>query len=201
MIGGIIAGLVATFIYQRLSSPSLSLSVGCEWWQHIDTMFDVLRVEVTNREHRRFVRWFLRRSAAHSCHAQVQLSTSEDSAILWQAVWLPRYRPASIPAAERGPGLSFGERPRETLDIDGGARPVIRIAAKRVGESVCYIAITGDNGALTLGQELAIGDYPLKIEITCLNSSPVTKKFVLENKGVATDLETLARSFALKGPL
>ena len=198
ILGGIIAGLIATFIYQRLSRPSLFLSVHGEGWGHKDTMFQILCVQVTNRDRRRFLRWVLPRNAAHSCHARVTLHRSQDSSLLWQAVWLPGYRPPSIPAVAKGPGLSFGERPRETIDIDGGARPVIRIAAKALGGSICYIAGTNNDGALTLDQELAIGEYPLEVEVTCLNSSPILKKFVLENKGTATDFEGLAKSFELK---
>lgn len=197
-IAGIVAGFIATGVYQHLTSPSLSLSVRREGCPHINTMFQVLYVGVTNCEHPRFLRWFLRRNTAHSCHARVTLRSSQDSSLCWQAVWLPGYRPPSIPAAARGPGLSFGERPRETVDIDGDACPVIRVAAKTEAQLICYIAGTNNDGALTLDRELAIGEYPLEVEVTCLNLSPVTKKFVLKNKGVATDLEGLVKNFELK---
>jgi len=76
------------------------------------------------------------------------------------------------------------------IDIANGEAADIAIAEKATGESACFV--------LPWRGELQIGKYVLKVEVGCSGSARLSKWFLLENRGMTTDANSLADSFALK---
>jgi len=153
------------------------------------------QIRVTNHELPFSLGRFLRRSDAHSCYAWVILyepeppGTAVSGARYSRANWIPIYRHPSTGPSEGGMWIPSPETVGQFIDIGSGGTAEIAIAEKATGESACFVA--------PWREELQIGKYVLKVEVGCSGSPPVSKWFLLENKGTATDPNSLTDSFAL----
>lgn len=134
IIGGIIAGLIATFIYQWIRRPRLEITL-CpqkELAARNDSWVSTQHVRVTNCEPP-LLRRFLRRNDAHSCYAWVILHNPPIGSGSWfcRGSWLPVYRPPhSLTPRNIAFWLPSREIAREFADIGSGGAAEIAIAKK-----------------------------------------------------------------------
>jgi len=106
------------------------------------------------------------------------------------ANWIPLYRHPSSDLSKREMWIASRERTGKFIDIGSGGAADIAIVEKATGQSACLV--------VPWGEELQIGEYVVKVEVGCSGLPHVSKWFLLENKGLATDLDSLADSFCLK---
>lgn len=195
IIGGIVAGLFAAGIYERIRRPRLDITLlpQSNLTSKNGSWTATRHVRVTNRELLRFLRRFLRRSDAHSCYAWVILPYADASgASFGPATWMPLRQVPSISDSRNDSRalLPSGQTATEFIDIGSGGAADIAIVEKATRESVCYI--------VPWGARLEIGEYVVKVEVGCSGLPPVVKWFLLQNQGTATNPNSLAESFSLK---
>jgi len=194
LIGGIIAGLFAAGTYEWIRRPRLNITLlpQSSLTSKNGSWIATRHVRVTNQELPRFLRKFLRRSDAHSCHAWIILSHADASgASFGPATWMPLRQSPSTGDSKNASRTLLPSRQTATelIDIGSGGSADVAIVEKAVGESVCYIVPWGD--------KLEIGEYVVGVEVGCSGLSPVVKWFRLQNQGTATDLNSLEESFSL----
>lgn len=196
ILGGIIAGFFAAGIYEWIRRPRLDIALlpQMSLTGKDGSWVAIQDVRVTNRELPFSLRRFLRRSDAHSCYAWVILYEPErrDTAVSghrygW-ANWIPVYRHPFGPS-DSGMLIPSYETVGRFIDIGSGGAAEIAIVEKATGESACFVA--------PWREELQFGKYVLKVEVGCSGSPPVAKWFLLENKGIATDPNSLVDNFAI----
>jgi hypothetical protein len=198
ILGGIIAGLFATGVYEWIRRPRLDMNLipQASGGDRNGLLVATRHIRVSNRPFPWFLGRLLQRNDAHSCYAWVELinrqpqSAAISESQYGRANWIRVDSHPSIGAIKKEIFLSSNETIGQYVDIASGKVADIAIVEKAINEAVCFI--------LPWRGKLDTGKYVLKIEIGSRNSSRVSKWFLLENGGVATDLNILATSFALK---
>jgi hypothetical protein len=197
ILGGIIAGFFAAGIYEWIRRPRLDIALlpQMSLTSRNGSWVATQHVRVANCELPRFLRRFLRRNDAHSCYVWVMLYEPEplgpgvSGARYDRANWVRVYRHPTTRSLERGMLIPSSEMVGQFIDLADGEVADIAVVEKTTGESVCII--------LPWGERLEIGKYVLKVEVGSSGLSPVPKWFLLENKGIATDPNSLVDSFAV----
>lgn len=196
----LIAAFAIPFGIERLKKPRLCIAPcnsarGIGIRGRADSMYMILSVQIVNPMPPRFLRKLVTRNDARSCQAWVTLDTLPNNAPpgdgvvstqkLWRAQWLPTF-----PFPRTNLVVASDETVGGTIDIGAGGTAEIAVAAKLRGQAICYLmpimhkkfdVITSEEG------RLEIGEYTLKGEVRCSGLSPVSKEFVLQNKGTGDE--------------